>query len=368
MPRGRKAKQKEMKRANGSGSVKKLSGKRRKPYIVLITTGFETDEITLKKKQIQTPLGYYTTRDLAVQALDTYNKNPYDIDTDKITFADVYGEWSERYYAHLSNKSSERSNVSAFNYSKPLHKMLFKSITITNMRDTINNANVGSATKGRMKSLYNLMYDYAVESGIVAINSARNFSMKGLQKQIDKDKRVKKPFSADDEQLIWDNQDYGFAKMILIGIYSGWRPQELAILERENIDLENGTMLGGMKTEAGTDRIVPIHPKIKDLINYYYEQSEGQKYLFNDFEGQQGTNMTYDKYRGRFVKVMDRCGLKGFSPHCTRHTFITKAKESYMNEYAIKLIVGHEIADITEKIYTHRDTIKFLKDEIIKIK
>jgi len=78
--------------------------------------------------------------------------------------------------------------------------------------------------------------------------------------------------------------------------------------------------------------------------------------------------MTYDKYRGRFIKVMERCKLNDYSPHCTRYTFITKAKESHVDEYAIKMMVGHEITDITELVYTKRDNVNFLKEEILKIK
>lgn len=53
-------------------------------------------------------------------------------------------------------------------------------------------------------------------------------------------------------------------------------------------------------------------------------------------------------------------------PHDTRHTFITKAKASNMDEYVLKLIVGHAIEDITEKVYTHR-TIEQLRYEMQKI-
>lgn len=31
-------------------------------------------------------------------------------------------------------------------------------------------------------------------------------------------------------------------------------------------------------------------------------------------------------------------------------------------------MVGHEISEITERVYTKRDTVKFLKEEIINIK
>lgn len=75
--------------------------------------------------------------------------------------------------------------------------------------------------------------------------------------------------------------------------------------------------------------------------------------------------MTYDKYRKRFQKVMDRLKMK-HRPHETRHTFITKAKACNVDEYILKLIVGHAIEDITEKVYTHR-TMEQLKSEMEKI-
>ena len=53
-------------------------------------------------------------------------------------------------------------------------------------------------------------------------------------------------------------------------------------------------------------------------------------------------------------------------PHDTRHTFITWARAAGVDEYILKLIVGHEIDDVTEKVYTHRTAEQFL-NEIIKI-
>lgn len=146
-----------------------------------------------------------------------------------------------------------------------------------------------------------------------------------------------------------------FADMILIAIYSGWRPQELSILKVKDIDLEEDIMTGGMKTEAGTDRVVPIHPLVRDLIVARVADAKelGSEYLFNDPDGQQGTYMTYDKYRVRFNKVMKRLEMI-HHPHETRHTFITKAKKYRMDDNLLKLIVGHAIVDITERVYTHR--------------
>ena len=64
-----------MKLPNGCGSVRKLSGNRRKPYTVVITMGFEFDEKTGKNKQIRKYLGYFKTEDEALSALANYNKD-----------------------------------------------------------------------------------------------------------------------------------------------------------------------------------------------------------------------------------------------------------------------------------------------------
>ena len=158
-----------------------------------------------------------------------------------------------------------------------------------------------------------------------------------------------------------------FVDMILIEIYSGWRPQELAILQVENVDLEKNTMFGGLKTDAGRDRIVPIHPLIKQLVEKRYNEAVemGSEYLFNDEEGHKGTHMTYDKYRVRFNKVMNRLGMQ-HRPHETRHTFITNCKRCGVDDHILKRLVGHKDVDITEAVYTHRELYE-LKRELKKI-
>ena len=53
--------------------------------------------------------------------------------------------------------------------------------------------------------------------------------------------------------------------------------------------------------------------------------------------------------------------------HDGRNTFITAAKKAKIDEYTIKLIAGHNITDVTEKVYTQRD-LEWLREEIEKIK
>lgn len=372
MARGAKKKivtKEKMKRANGTGTVRKLSGNRRKPYAAYITASTQFDIEKMKNIQKQKLLGTFETYELAESALNEYFSNPYDIEHSNITFEYVYQEWSKRYYPTLSNDSSKRTCISAFNHSKPLHNLIFSKITIVMMKDTIDKATCGNVTKGRMKSLYNLMYDFAVEAQFVPINLARQFTIKNLTDKIIKERKEKVPLSAEHEQLLWENLNCGYARMILIGIYTGFRPDELCTLERANVHLDENYIIHGMKTDAGINRYVPIHPKIKQLVEYYYKESDNRICLFIAKDGQGDDTMTYDKYRGRFRKTLSQLGIDStlYSPHCTRHTFITKAKDAGMNEYALKKICGHEIYDVTESIYTHRSN-EWLHEQIQLIK
>lgn len=352
---------------NGYGTIYKMSGKRSKPYRAMKTDKWIIDPVTGKSKQIRSTIGYYQNREDAMIALANYNENPYDIKADSITFSEVYEKWSENYFPTLSNHSSIRTVTAAYAYCNDLYDMRMKDIKVSHLEGTILNAQVGDSTKSRIKSLFNMMYKYAVAHDIVEKDYASVMFANGNPIKRSRTKEVI-PFSQEEIFLLWDNLDnIAFADMILIGIYSGWRPQELAILKVADIDLEAGTMLGGLKTDAGKNRIVPIHPLIRPLIENRIQEATTMQseFLFNDANGQQGTYMTYDKYRKRFEKVMKYLKLT-HRPHETRHTFITKAKACNVDEYILKLIVGHAIDDITEKVYTHR-TIDQLRAEMEKI-
>lgn len=348
---------------NGYGSVYKLSGNRRNPWVAAKTFGWILDEENGKVKQDQRPIGYFPTKSEALDALANYNENPYDIDTQNITFEETYNKWSAEYFLTLKSKSSVRTIIAAYKYCKPIYNMRMRDIRVNHLEQTINDAKVGDSTKARMKSLFNLMYRYAMKHEIVDKDYAALCD--SVRKPKPTIERI--PFSQEEIKALWDNIGFPFADMVLIGIYSGWRPQELAILKVTNVDLEARTFTGGLKTEAGIDRVVPIHPLIYSLVeqNYNKALAMGSEHLFNDENGQQGTYLTYDKYRGRFKNVMKRLNQE-HKPHDTRHTFITKGKYYQMDDYILKMIVGHAINDVTEKTYTHR-VIEELHREIQKI-
>lgn len=371
------------KRSNGEGSI--LYDKRRqKPYRARITVGWEYDEKTGKTKQITKDLGSFKTKGEASRALAMYLDNPYDLDNKNITFKEFYEVWFND-VIEKEGRSTKARVKAAYKYCTSLYDKKFKAISIIDMKRCINEGSViadrgkykgeerfaSPSTKFSMKYMFNSMFAYALEARIVERNYAKEFALdSSVEEEYFKNKKDKIPFSEEDLEKLWRSSEFvPFADMILYECYSGWRPGEIIDLKIENVDWENKVIKGGKKTQAGKNRLVPIHPLVEPIVTKYYEQAVKvhSQYLFNDIDKKTGIHLSRDQYLSRFNKVLETLNFnKEITPHCTRHTFITRAKKAGMNEYVLKLIVGHEINDITEQVYTHRD-IKELVDEMNKI-
>ena len=220
--------------------------------------------------------------------------------------------------------------------------------------------------------MFNLMLDYALEYELVDKNYARTFDLSNdIIKEKEAATRGHIIFTDAEMQTLWDNVDsLRFVDWILIQCYMGCRPQELAILKIADVNLDEQYITGGMKTSAGKNRTVPIHPRIKHLIQRNYDQAIelGSKNLFNDpLAVKGGMLITYDKYAGRFAKIMTALNFReDHRPHDPRKTFITMAKKAKVDEYVIKRLIGHRITDITEGTYTERD-VEWLRTELEKM-
>jgi len=80
-----------MKLPNNYGSVTKLKGNRRRPWVARVSTGTVVNYATHKAYPKQTALGYYETRKDAMQALAEYNANPFNVDQHNMTISELWG-------------------------------------------------------------------------------------------------------------------------------------------------------------------------------------------------------------------------------------------------------------------------------------
>ena len=329
-----------MKLPNGYGSVFKLSGNRRNPWIARITTGWK--KVKDKRPQpLYQVVGYYPTRSAALQALADYNSAPYDISKSKVTFAEVYEKWSAKKFAEIT-PSAARTYKSAYSYCSELYDVKMSDLRPAQMQHIIDTADVGATTRARIKSLFNLIYDYCLLYEIVQTNYADVL----VRPKVEVEKE-KVPFTRAEIQTLWDNLGTSFVNIIIIMLYTGWRAGEIVLIKHS--DVTDGIITGGIKTESGKNRQVPIHHKIQPLIDEL--MAKPTEYLITDDEGNQ---ISYSQLHTRFIAVMNDLGMD-HRPHETRHTFITELDNAGANKTCIKRLVGHKRGDVTEKVYTHKD-------------
>lgn len=337
-----------MRNPNGYGSIYKLSGNRRKPFIVRKTIGWADNG-----KQLYETIGYYHSRPEAMIALAEYNKNPYSIEATTVTFAEIYEKWSSEKFKKISH-SNANGYRSAYNFSESLHEMKFIDIKKAHMQAAIDNCDKGYGTRKKIKVLFNQLFKYALETDIIT----KDYS-KFVELGKDESESTRKPFTQDEIQKLWDNLGrMEFIDTILIMIYSGLRPGELILIETDNIDIDNRTMMGGIKTKAGKNRIIPINKKILPLVkNRLVGDNE---LLVVNHEGKQMRYWNY--YEEKWKKIMEQLELQ-HKPHDCRHTFATLMDNAGANKLSIKRIMGHASSDITDSVYTHKD-IEELKKAI----
>lgn len=366
---------------NGFGQISEIKGRNlRNPFRAMITIGK-----TPAGRPICKPLkpeSYFPTYNDAYAALVEYNKNPYDLGP-AITAKELYEKWTAEYFKTIG-ESSQRGTEDAWRYCTAVHDMRVMDIRARHIKGCMEEGTAivkgkeqhpTAAMKNKIKTLFNQMLDYALEYEIVDRNYSRTFKLTDeTVKEIQTVKKEHIPFTKDEMVLLWKHVDtkYGL-DVLLIQCYSGWRPQELGLIELSDVDLSSGTFKGGIKTDAGENRTVPIHSKIRSLVLRKYKEAEelGSPYLFNYIDPDRRSKdmkLTYNRYNKMFGRIREELNLNPeHRPHDGRKHFVTKCKENGVDEYAIKYMVGHKISDITEKVYTKRE-FEWLKEEIEKIK
>ncbi len=151
-----------MRLANGIGSVYKLSGNRRNPYIVRKTTGWEIDEESGKAKQKYITIGYAPTRAKGLEMLLDYNKNPFGVESSKITFAEIFSKWSAEKFPTISDSNVKGYNAS-YNCCSAIHDRVFKDLKLTDLQGMIDTCGKNYPTLRKLKVLLSQMYEYAMK-------------------------------------------------------------------------------------------------------------------------------------------------------------------------------------------------------------
>lgn len=365
-----------MKLPNGYGSIVKLAGNRRKPWAIRISQFVELPDGTVKRHRKY--IAYFVKKDAALRYLAEYNTGSVAIEhlkyTQIPTFAEIYEKW-KKYRNSLKDKLSSktwRNYDIAFNHFSPLHSKKITTIKTVDIQDCFNQHNHQSSTTiGSMRAVIKGIYSYSLMNEYVEQDLTTHL----VYEYTHKTNSIHSRFSDEEIDLLWKNlYVVNNVDIILIYIYTGLRPTELLEILTDNVFIEQKYMIGGLKTENGYNRIIPLCDKILPLIKNRYDPN--RKFLINN---KFGNHYTYGSYQnGNWNTVMNKLGLK-HTPHDGRYTFAALADNAKMNTVCLKIIMGHSIADagkknfktnsqndITKGVYTQK-TLEELLFEVNKL-
>ena len=394
-----------MKAPNGYGAICRLSGKRRRKYAVRISTGYhqrlcipnkaeyypvaidpfkmeyrkskndyviydDDDEIKSKLDEAGVQyrvefvrkfkyLAYFEKSKDAHEYLAQYNatgeaQKQVSLASEP-SFADVYRQYIQ--FVKSLNKppstASLRAYQTGFNMWSDVHDIRFRSVTTKMLQDCLTkHGTMSKASVGKMVTILKKMYRYSIANQI----TDKDLSKYLFSEHTDEKKHIHTVYTDDEIKLLWKRSDYEGAAVMLIMIYTGLRCSEFLQLLVKNIHLDERYLVGGMKTEAGRNRVIPIHKKIVPLIRRFYNPDS--QFLFPSTAG---NAMLYSHFRTNKWDVYNKeLGLDHLSHDC-RHTTATKLEQYGVSDLHRKLILGHSLRDVTA-IYTHVSLEALIED------
>ncbi len=379
------------KRANGRGSAVYLGDNREKPWGARITIGkdingtsidtFETelDALVCLENYHKNPYSLYIKEE-KYNRIFTFPKKPYPlvsvknpnkaveqkIKKDTYTFKQLFDEFKGMKLPNDEEVKLEkekhikpngkfayhysRGMITAFHNSEDLYDKVYKDLRTSDFQTFLNNCGKKYETLRIMKNLYIKLDEYALQEDIIEKSYAQHISLTNT-----KTSNNKTPYSYEQINYLWninsDNYKEDFVRdLLLMALYTGCRAEELLFIYTKNIFLDKDYFIGGLKTQAGINREIPIHPKIKTLFLKYYNPEN--EFLFVMPNGKR-TNYDYYLYHYKFNFIDKHPFLNSHTAHECRHTLRTELEKQNVKQVIINSIIGHSNENVGQDIYTH---------------
>lgn len=328
-----------MRKPNGYGSIKKLFGNRRRPFVFVVSMDGS-----------QKPIEYFATQVEAEIFQADYNKLHFhrSLPSHQVTLAELYYRWLP---AHTTNTNPSQSTLNSYSNSFkhliPLHYepiQNLKYVDYQRILDAMRKSGLSYSSLKKVRSLISLLEKYAVKIELISKCYAPLLSI-GKNKAV----HPHHPFSRQKINRLWSISDTYGVDTVLILLYTGMRVGEMLNLLKSDINQRQQLIrITRSKTAAGI-RSIPIHHRILPFIMNRL-QTPGQ-FLFTD---NNGNPYNYSRYCALWREVMHKIRADNHTTHDCRHTVATLLDNAGSNETAKRRILGHTGGDVTERVYTHK--------------
>ena len=263
----------------------------------------------------------------------------------KMTFAEVYEAWKSEHFRDISHKGKEGYET-AFKHFSELHEQPFRNLRTDHFQAVVDSfvaKGRSHSSADKLRQLIGQMSQWALREEIVTTNFAQFIK---LPERVKKEKEI---FSQEEIEKLWESGNDA-AKITLMLIFTGMRIGELFTLDVDKV--YEKYCIGGEKTEAGKNRIIPIPSEVRSLFSYFKEQAPVNGLLINGYEG----NREVANFRARdYYPMIKMLGIKKKTPHSTRHTYASMAVKAGVRPELLQKILGHADYGTTANEYVHSD-------------
>lgn len=273
------------------------------------------------------------------------------------TLAEIWERVKDTGLRKMQGTPTLRNYDTAFKHLHPIHSMPIDTLNLKDIQPIFDQQmrdHASYAKMNLMKVVLNHCFRHAIKYDLASTNYAQYVDFYESREEVE----TRQPFDDGTIRQLWALRDDPDAQAVLVMIYTGMRPGEFTTIRKDHVHLEERYMIGGIKTAAGKDRIIPIHEAIAPFIVQMLQRSRNA-WLFGD--GRYKVYLT-----NSFHPIRDKLHFL-YTPHSCRHTFATLAKLARMDEYARKKIMGHACKDLTDDVYTHAP-IAYLVKQVNLIK
>ena len=327
-------KQKPKRRGNGQGTAIK----RGRSWTGIFRRMYNGEMVTITK-------GGFATKNEALEWVTTVPKVRR-VRSD-ISFAALYDQWLARHRERVT-ASTIACYTSAYKYFDRVYFVPFADLTTEQLQECVDNCPHGVRTRENMKALCTLLYKYAHEIGVTSEDYGQHIYIKRTGETSEK-----RAFTAKElRDLIAAADTVPYIDLVLIMCYTGYRVNEIVKMPRSAYDPESLTLVGGSKTAAGMNRLVPVAEIIRPYVDRYYRTATEDGLLFHD---EHGRRLTTNRVRDLQAEALREVpSVRQLTPHECRHTFATLLKRTTGSKEDKKRLIGHSSDEMLEH-YTHSE-------------
>lgn len=322
------------KRGNGQGCVYKNGD----TWTAEITLGYVIGEDGKKKRRSRKKCGFTKKKD-ALAAIEQMRQEG----TPKpaVSVAELYQMYHDDAEKKLSHAKLQAYEIAWRKIAPSIAHRKIDSLTVPELQSLTDAAAQTYYPARDIKNLLSHLYKLAIRDDITDKNRAQYIQLPPLETS------EREIMTEQEIQALWTDwkaQPSEITAQMLTMLYTGIRPGELLTIIKQNVNLPEHYMTGGIKTTKGKNRKIIIPEKLSPVLAWMMLRSKRDNIAYYPDE-----NIFYNAWKDKRQELGIR---EVITPYCCRHTYVTRLTALKVSPAMLQELCGHEDYETTLD-YTH---------------